>query len=323
MKYEAFVREGEGPWTRTEELVRAAAGDVRRLSYEDLETLAALQRRVVSDFAFARTHFPASAAERRLRPLAFSVHRLMGHRERPLVARIVRFYLQGYRTHFRSSLPAVLSSVAIFAGATVTGFIVTLITPDFATTFVAPETLQAVCRGEVWTDNISALIPSQVLSASIFTNNITVAIVAWAGGALLGLFTLYVLTLNGMMFGSILSLVWQYGVLDRLFAFIGAHGPLELFLITVAAAAGLEMARGQLTSENRPRKDSFARAARASVKLLAGTIPWFVLLGVVEGVISPRHDVSTAVKATLGVSLLAAFLLYVLVPVATRAREAA
>ena len=74
------------------------------------------------------------------------------------------------------------------------------------------------------------------------------------------------------------------------------------------------------TSENRPRRDSFARAARSSVKLLAGTIPWFVLLGVVEGVISPRHDIATGVKATLGILLLAAFLLYVLAPTATRDR---
>ncbi len=158
------------------------------------------------------------------------------------------------------------------------------------------------------------MVPPALLSSKIFTNNLSVALVAWAGGALLGLLTLYLLVMNGAMFGSVLALASHFDLLDRLFAWIAAHGPLELFLIVVASTAGFELAWGQLAWRNRSRRETFAEAARSSMLLMAGTLPWFVLLGVVEGYVSPLKGLPTGAKGVLGLGLLLMFLAYALLP---------
>ncbi len=323
MDYAMFIRRGEETWDRAEQLAERAGGKLSGLTFEELESLAAYQRRVVSDFAYARTHFPASAAERRLRLLAFSVHRLLGRREEPFAPRVVGFFARGFRQRFQQSLGAMGAAVWLFVLGTVTGFLLTMMNGDFAQVFLGPVLVNGVRQGELWTDQISSLVPPEVLSSSILTNNISVALTAWAGGALFGLLSVYVLVFNGMMLGSVLALVWQYGLLSNLLDFIGAHGPLELTLIMVAGGAGLEMARGQLTSSNLPRSMTFARAARRSVRIVVGTVPWFVLLGIVEGFISPQHEIPSWAKAALGAMLLGGFLVYALAPVETTAEKSA
>jgi len=247
------------------------------------------------------------------------VHRLLGHREAPLLPRIKSFFATGFRRRFQQSLGAFGAAVWLFVLGAATGFLLTMMKSDFAQVFLGPVLVNGVRQGELWTDRVTSIAPPEVLSSGILTNNISVALFAWAGGALFGLLSVYVLVFNGMMLGSVLALVWQYGLLSNLLDFIGAHGPLELTLIMVAGGAGLEMARGQLTSSNLPRSATFSRAARRSVRIVLGTVPWFVLLGLVEGFVSPQQDIPSWAKSVLGVVLLSGFLVYALTP--TRDRE--
>ncbi len=313
MDHARFLASGESAWQRAAQLLERARNDgLANLDLHELEELAAQHRRVVSDFALARTHFPGTSTEQYLRGLAFTGHRLLADRQDPAHIRLSRFLLHGYPRLFQQSAPAVLLSLAIFLVATLTGFVITALNPDFALLWLGPEALDGLRNGEIWTDSIGQLVPPALLSTQIFTNNISVAFVAWLLGALLGAGTLYILSMNGMMFGAVLALTWRYEMMDRLFAFISAHGPLELFLIIVAGAAGLMLAEGQLRWGNRPRSETFPAAARRSALLMAGTVPWFVLLGLVEGNVSPVMGVPTGAKVALGLVLLAAFLAYTL-----------
>ena len=75
----------------------------------------------------------------------------------------------------------------------------------------------------------------------IFTNNIRVAFLAFAGGILLGLGTLYVLIKNGLMLGATFGLAVGVGNGPPFFELVLAHGVLELSCIAVAGAAGLRI----------------------------------------------------------------------------------
>lgn len=314
-EYGAFVQKGEPDWHFMEDLLnRVRRNGLSGLDLDDVEHLAASHRRVVSDFAFARTRFRGTAAERRLRHLAFSGHRLLSRVDDPWLQRGLRFLWREYPTAFRESLPTTGAALALFCVATVAGLVTTTINVDIAAMFVGPDAVDAMRHGTIWTDEVSGVAPASLLSSSIFTNNISVAMLAWAGGVLLGVGSLYVLLFNGLMFGSVLGLAWRFDLLDRLFAFISTHGPLELFLIIVSGAAGLELARGVVSDDNLPRRVTMARAGRRSVRLVGGAIPWLVLLGVVEGNISPQMWVPTPLKMLIGAILLAAFLLYALRP---------
>lgn len=313
LDYGAFTARARGDWRELAELLeRARREGLARLDHGEVERIATLHRRAISDFAFARTHFAGTEAETTLRHLAFEGHRLLATSHEPVIPRLRRFFSRGFPALFRETLPTLGASFALFVGMTAVGFLVTMLHEDFATLFLGPGHIAGLRDGSVWTDGVSKVAPSSVLSSSIMTNNMSVALFAWAGGILAGLFTIYVVGFNGLMFGSVLAIVWRYDLLDRLLAFISAHGPLELFLITVAGAAGLTLGRGLVVAESRPRAQVFRAHAARSVKLVIGTLPWFVLLGVVEGYVSPNMTIATSVKALAGLLLLAVFLAYAL-----------
>ncbi|UCF66895.1 MAG: stage II sporulation protein M [Acidobacteriota bacterium] len=311
MDYGRFQRQSAETWASFRGLLVHASRHTHRLTYDELEQLAALHRRVLSDFAYARTHFPGTDVERSLRGLAFEGHRLLTRHEPPLLPRIRHFFAFGFPRQFRRSLPAVLISLGIFSGGMMLGFVLTLVEPDVAQLLIGVENVERVRRGEVWTDAATRIAPAQ-MSSAIFTNNVSVALVAWGGGLLAGLLTIYVLVLNGLLLGSVLSLTWQHGVLDRIVEFISAHGPLELFLIIVAGAAGLELAHGLVGESPLPRKKQLRRAGRRSVILALGTLAPLVVLGLVEGFVSPDPAIGVTAKSLLGIALLGLFLVWAL-----------
>jgi len=56
-------------------------------------------------------------------------------------------------------------------------------------------------------------------------------------------------------------------------------------------------------------KGGIAQAQRAW-DLAGGTLPWFVLLGLIEGNLSPQMSIATGLKAVVGFSVMGLFLLY-------------
>ena len=294
-------------------LVRAE-DELGQLQLDELERLAGLHRRVMGAFAYARTHFPSSGLTEELRALAFRGHRVLAARPKPWRERVGTFFRRDFLVAWRESLPSITAALWVFVGFTLVGFCIGLVHPDFVGLFFGPEALDELRQGEIWTDRLGTLAPSSVLSSKIATNNIGVAFTAWAGGVLAGIGSLYILAFNGMMFGGMLAACLHYELLDRLFAFISAHGPLELSLIVVAGGAGLELAAGMLRDEGRPRREALQDAARRSVRVALGVAPWLLLLGFVEGFVSPDMGVPTLFKALLGALLWLGFVAYTLRP---------
>lgn len=314
MDYRAFLERGREEWEAAETLLtRARRAGLAGLHHAELEQLAAVHRRVVSDFAFARTHYPGTAAEARLRALAFAGHRTLGRREEPVLPRLRCFFFGGgYAQAFRAASAELGIASAIFLGAVLLGATITAVRPEFAAMFLGQETLESLRDGEFWVDKVFRMAPPALLSSAIFSNNIGVALLAWAGGALAGLPTVYLLAQNGMMLGSIFVATAQSGMAPRLTTFIAAHGPLELSLIIVASAAGLVLARGAIEPALPSRAAGFAAAGRRSVRLMLGTVPWFVVLGLVEAFVSPAVETPAVLKTALGWSLLGLFLVWAL-----------
>jgi len=315
MDYARFVATRRADWDEVRALLGAhGRRRAHELGYAELEGLMARHRALVADFAWARTHFPGSEAEVELRALVFAGHRLFTPPEEPLGARLVSFFRVGYPARFRASLGLLQVALALFLGGMLVGLVVTTLSEDSAALFIGTDGVELLRSGQIWTDQLEETTPGSLLAVRIFLNNIGVALVAWAGGALFGLGTVYAVTFNGAMVGSMVAICVRYGLLDRLLAFIPAHGMLELFLITVAGAAGLELASGLLRPGEASRGAAFTASAARSVELVGGTVPWFVLLGLVEGFLSPLMGIPTPVKTALGLTLLGVFLVYALAP---------
>jgi uncharacterized membrane protein SpoIIM required for sporulation len=127
---------------------------------------------------------------------------------------------------------------------------------------------------------------SPMAGSFITQNNIGVAFRAFAGGLPLGLITLLILFTNGMMLGSVGVLIARKGQSAGFWPSIAPHGILELTAIMVAGAAGLMLGWALLHPGDLPRGRALAAAAGDAVRLVAGTIPMFIVAGTIEGFVS-------------------------------------
>ena len=283
------------------------------LDFDAVEGLVALHRQLSAELGVVQARWPGTEAESTLRHLVLKGHRLIAPPQPGTLARLRDFLLYEYPEAFRASAPAVRLSVGVFLAGFWLGLVLCTWKDGFALLVIGQEHLDLLRGGQIWTDDLGDQSP-MFLAVQIFVNNIKVALYAWAGGVLLGLGTTYVLLYNGVMVGCLVAVCARYGLLDRLFAFIPAHGMLELFLITVAGAAGYELTLGVLGEGEGTFGRRFGAGAIRSMRLVGGTVPWLVLLGIVEGFFSPGMGFPTGFKVIVGLCLLAVFLLYTRLP---------
>ena len=156
-------------------------------------------------------------------------------------------------------------------------------------------------RGEDWG---VAFDDQAAFSSEIFTNNIRVAILAFAGGILLGVGALFMLLYNGVILGATFGIAVGVGNGPPLFQQVLAHGFLELSCIAVAGAAGLRMGWAIIDPGSRPRGVALREEARAAAEMLLGTAAWLVVAGLVEGFVTPSgQSLTTVLVVGLGLGI--------------------
>jgi uncharacterized membrane protein SpoIIM required for sporulation len=172
-----------------------------------------------------------------------------------------------------------------------------LLDPTLREALVPERMRQVMEAGRTWTDIEPALRPG--MATLIFTNNIQVTFLSFAGGVLFGIGTAYVLVANGLMLGAALGAAQHYGVGGLLWSFVSPHGYLELTCIVIAGAAGLMLGDALLRPGLLLRREALARAARRAVELVLGAAPVLVVAGLIEGFVSPS-DMPTELKLAIG-----------------------
>ncbi|MEM8961057.1 MAG: stage II sporulation protein M [Acidobacteriota bacterium] len=307
MNYATFVRLRQGFWEDFGSRIDEARRHPRRLDYDQLEALAVDYRRLLHDQALARSRFAGTATSRRLERLAIEATHLLQADDRFRRWRPMHWWRVTFPAAFRRTLPAIGVSFALFLIAMSFGLVLAAIEPALGMTFLPPEAIENLRRGTLWTESIFAVTPPAVASTQIATNNLSVVLTAWAGGALAGLLSLWVILLNGLMLGAVIATTMHYGMVGPLLDFIAAHGPLEISLILVAAGAGLTVGQAMVRATDVPRGVILRAAARDAVTVALGCLPWILLLGFVEGFVSPRPELPTISKALIGWLLWSAF----------------
>lgn len=280
----------------------------RSLSYEDLEKLAYNYRQLLHDHALARARYPGTALANRLHRLVLEGTHWLQRDPGTHLPGLWRFFSRSFPRAFRAALPRIGLATVLFALAALAGFALAVVQPGLGTAFLGSEAIEGLKRGTLWTETIFAVVPGSVAGTMIATNNLSVALTAWAGGVLAGLGSLYVIFLNGIMLGSVIGVTMHYSMEPALFEFISAHGPLEISLILFSAAAGLDLGRALVVADDRPRAERLVEAGRRSLILLLGCLPWIFVLGFIEGYISPSVLVPWSAKLSLGLLVEALFL---------------
>lgn len=312
MRYARFVSLRGALWDRFEERLARFESRPGAIGYDDLEELAVDYRQVLQDHAWARTRFAGTEVADRLQRLALAGSVWLQRREDDSRRGVVHFFFHAFPRAFRRQLPLTAICGLLLWAAGLFGLGSAIFEPRLVEVMLGPQAVRGLAEGRLWTESLTTTVPPSVSSSAIATNNMSVALTAWAGGALAGVGSLWVVLLNGYMLGAIVGGTLHWAMAGELLEFVAAHGFLELTLILVTAGAGLGIGRAILEAGDRPRAEAVREASREALVVLGGALPWFVVLGFVEALISPHPTLGWAPKLVAGLALETAFLVWAL-----------
>ena len=156
---------------------------------------------------------------------------------------------------------------------------------------------------------IQPLSAGPVQAVAITVNNVKVAFLAFAFGVLGCVGSGFLLVFNGLLFGGLSAFAFSHGRGVDLLALVVPHGVVELSVIVLAGAAGVQVGWAMIAPGRLRRARALTLAGREAVRVLAGTVPWFVLAGLVEGFLTPA-GLPAAVNILFGLALGVAFWVY-------------
>jgi len=307
-------------WERLQALLgQADSTGLGRLSRAELQELALLYRQVAADLSVLRQDATARTYAAHVNQLLARAHHIIYAGRKTSLAGLLLFLRDGYPQIFRRNWAYVAASLLITISCGVLGMVLTSARPEFMRHYVGPEMIATMERHEMWTHSIVTVAPME--SSRIMTHNLTVSFVAFAGGITFGIYTLYLLFVNGMELGVIGAACHHYGMSLSLWSFVAAHGSLELPSIIIAGAAGLRLGQAMVFPAGYRWKDSVARGGIEATRLVSGIIPLLIVAGTLEGFFSPSHA-PVWLKFTVGALLFTLLNLWLFRPVPVRAQEA-
>lgn len=314
MNLSDFIEKRQVSWRQLEQLLDRASRDMATLPERDLDDLGRLYRMVTSDLALAQRDFPGQNVTLYLNQLVARAHTIIYRGEALQWQQLRRFYASGFPQLYRQILPYTIVSFLLFLLPALAAFFAVWRQPDniyviLGDDFWTRRLVEEVEEGKLWTD----IAPSVRSAAStlIFTNNIQVMFLTFAGGMTAGFFTIYVLIVNGLNLGAVFGLLQFYGLSGGLGEFVAGHGFIELSVIFLAGGCGLYLADGIIRPGLLTRREALVRRGNLAVHLILGCVPLLVIAGLIEGFISPSGLpwwIKLLVGAGAGVALYAYWL---------------
>ncbi len=312
MNVQRWIARREPNWKQLDELLtRIETRGLRSLSTVEIKQLASLYRSVSADLARARTHqtlIGTTIVQDLQRLTSRSYSQVYQGARRQEWREILAFYRSGFPSVVQDTIGYIALSTGLFLLGGLVGWWFSWRDPVFMSLIVPESLIETVREGKLWMGSILGTEP--LASSQIMVNNLAVSFRAVAGGLTLGILTTFLLFFNGLMIGSIGTLVGQNNLAVPFWAFVFPHGSLELPAIFLAGAAGLLIARGILFPGRYRRIDAIKVYGLKAAQLMYGVIPMLVIAGTIEGFFSPNPAIPDLLKYIAGIVLFVALVSY-------------
>ena len=310
MDIDGFIRTHSADWQRLRELLDRAGRNPKRLSSEELEELAAVYQRVSTHLSIARTSLHDRALVAELSQLVARASALLYGTRGASWKAFARFVTETFPAAVWHTKAFHIWATLLFL---IPGALVALWLGNSpaALEATAPPAVREAYVTEDFADYYTAN-PSAQFATEVTVNNIQVSILAFAGGGLFALPTVFVLAFNGLNVGVALGMFIAAGEQARFWGLILPHGLLELTAVFLAGGAGLRVGWTLIDPGDRRRSAALREEGRRTVALLAGLVAVFAAAGLIEGFVTGA-PLSTPIRVGIGVTAQVVFMTYVIV----------
>lgn len=311
MQLKPFIQHNREDWHQLEQMIESFNKNRAKPTSQVIETFDHLYQKTTQNLSYSQTFFPDAEVTEHLNQLVSRAHNVIYQTEHSSWKQLKSFVLEKFVGLLIEQWRPIIIAALLFSLGGLAGFL-TVSQDPFHLEILLPGTLSNILPPEELAANTRLEhIDGAMMSADIMTNNIQVAILAFASGITFGLLTIYLLIYNGLFLGALAGLFWHSGSSYIFWAYIAPHGVIELLAIFIAGGAGLLMGYKLLVPGQLKRSVQLKYHALRSVQLLLGTIPLFIIAGIIEGFITPA-DLSLEVKYIVAIITLLGFCAYML-----------
>ena len=308
----AFINQKRTTWEQLSIIVeRTKNGGLKHLSKEELPALGSLYRRAAADLAYARAQEANPNLVLYLNELVGNAHGVIYAEETGGWGRIWRFLGYGLPAVLRKRMPFILASFLLSVLGAMVAYSIVHQNPANVGMFLPEEFKSSF---DAWKNGFAdhgdvSVGEGSLTSSFLMTHNTQVGIMAFATGITF-LLPLYFMFQNGTVMGALIAVVQPTGHLSSMWAGILPHGICELSAIFICGGAGFCIAWALIAPGRLSRGDALIANGRDACKMMVGTIPLFIVAGILEGNVS-HSSLPHWVKFSLAGIQFAALLFYI------------
>lgn len=308
MREVIFIKENTEKWKKFESMLQSK-------DRNNPDELASLYIQVIDDLSYTRTFYPTSPVCNYLNELSGKAHLVIYKNKKEKKSRILSFWKTELPTLFYHSRRPFFVAFLIFMVAALIGAISTANDDSFARLIMGDNyintTLDHMKHGDPMAIYHSE--DSLLMFFSIATNNIKVSFVIFVAGILYSFGTAIFLFYNGIMVGAFQYFCYQHGALKQSLLALWLHGTIEISVCIVAGCAGLVMGNSLLFPRTYSRSVSLMAGARQGLKIVIGTLPFFLTAAFIESFITRHSYASPAFDICLIILSLSLIIFYFII----------
>jgi uncharacterized membrane protein SpoIIM required for sporulation len=298
-----FIADNRPTWDRLADLTARA----KHLSGAEVRELSILYQRTAGHLAYAQAHFADPDIRAALTHRVSSTAAVLYGTRRHTWRAMGRFFSRTFPfVVWETRWFILVSAAALLLPAIVLG--VWMDHSHAALNAVAPPALREAYlhqEGAYYSSERSAIFATQV-----YTNNVIVALEAFALGIGFCVPTLAVLFLNGVNIGYAAGIFYAAHRAGEFWGLVTPHGLLELTSVVLAGAGGLRLGWAMVHPGDRLRSQALADEGLAAAVLALGAGVTLAVSGLIEGFVT-GSALPTALRVGIGVLVELSFLSWV------------
>jgi len=285
MKQERFVALHEAAWMEVETWMRGTGRKAwsSALAEQGLD-FPAQYRRICQHLALARARGYSHDVIDRLQRMVDHGHQVLYRPPAPRWHRVGEFIVAGFPRLVRREWKAMLIATALLYLPTIACLVLIHFRPDVAGMIFSGHKLDEF--EQMYNPARAKIGRTSGTDVAMFgfyvLNNVSIAFRTFAAGLFFGVGAIYVLVVNGILFGGIAGHLDAIGYGGPFWRFVVAHSAFELTAIVIAGGAGLRLGYTLLAPGRLRRGDALRQAGSTGAQLVLGAFVMLVIAAFIE-----------------------------------------
>ena len=308
-----FRKKKDKSWQKLEYLLsQADKRGLASLTPQELEEIASLYRMTASSLHVVRAICLDESLNKYLESLVIRAFFVVYASSPKQINPLSDFFLNQFPCLFRKYFLCHLVAFVIMLLGVIAGFWATLADPSNYFAFVDKQYAQGRTPFASYETMKKSLESGRDISqaektlffSQLFTHNTKVGFMTFTLGIALGVPTFFLLVMNGGILGAMGAAFYMHNLSPQFWAWILAHGVTELLAVILCAGAGFIMAMGVLLPGKHGRLQNLKMAAKEAGLTVMGTVPMFLLAGIIEAFFRQTYLPDSIRFSFAGVTLL-------------------